>query len=181
MALQHAERPWYAVQVRANQEGFARTLLESRSYETFLPTYVAIRRWSDRRKRLELPLFPGYVFCRIAHVERVGACTLRPVIRIVGNGSAPTPVDETELEALQSVIRADLDRQPCEQLAVGQRVVVVDGPLAGHRGRLDESRRRCRFVVSISLIERSVAVEIPATSLLPLDVAKDRAIRRTAA
>ena len=172
---------WYAVQVRANREDHARALMESRGYITFLPTYVSVRQWSDRRKRLARPLFPGYVFCQAANWERSELVKLSPVIRIVGSAGVPQAVDASEFAALESVVRADLPRVPCETFAVGQRVLVVDGPMAGYHGLLDETRGRHRFVVSLTLIERSVAVEVPASSLLPLESARSQVGRQAAA
>lgn len=172
---------WYAVQVRGNQEHLTRELLEARGYKTFLPTYVTVRQWSDRRKRIERPLFTGYVFSQAHHAERVNILTLQPVLRIVGTGHTPIPIDPDEFAALESVVRADLSREPCDELTVGQRVLVVDGPLAGHRGRLDCSRGKHRFLVSISLIERSVAVEVPVSSLRPLEPGKLPPDRQAAA
>jgi len=98
-------KSWYAVQVRADREAIARTLIDAHGYATFLPQYKTLRKWSDRRKKIERPLFPGYVFCQIPHSERNRVVALRPVIRIVGSGGAPEPIDEEEFAARKKALR----------------------------------------------------------------------------
>jgi transcriptional antiterminator NusG len=153
-------REWFAVQVWSGREQQSATTLQARGYEVFLPRYREVRRWSDRMRTIERPLFSGYLFCRIdSHV--VGKIVTAPgVIRIVGNGSAPTPVPADEVAAIQNLVESRLNAEPCVFLREGQRVCIEYGPLRGMQGVVMKVKSRYRLVVSISLLQRSVAVDI---------------------
>src|SRR5947208_4637780 len=152
--------PWFAVQTRTRYENFAAKQLAGRGYEFFLPFYLCKLRWSDRMQELEMPLFPGYLFCRFNALDRLPILTTPGVIQIVGIGKTPIPVDEEEVNALQTAVRTGVPRHPWPFLKVGERVRVKDGPLSGLEGILLNFKRRYRLVLSVSLLQRSVAVEV---------------------
>ena len=123
--------------------------------------YSSSRQWSDRVKKVELPLFPGYLFCRFDPSDRLVPILTTPgVIGIVSAGRTPLSVAETEIEDVRTVLRSGLAAQPWPFLGVGSRVYMEAGPLAGLEGMVTNADKIYRLVVSVSLLQRSVAVEI---------------------
>jgi len=155
-----SENNWYALRVKSHCERMTAAGLRSRGYEEFLPTYRLRRRWSDRWMDLELPLFPGYVFCRFDPRDRLPILKIPSLVHIVGLGKTPSPVDEHEIEAIQAIVRSGLAAQPWPYVKVGDWVRVEYGSLCGLEGILIEVKKRHRLVVSVTLLQRSVAVEI---------------------
>jgi transcription antitermination factor NusG len=151
---------WFAVQVKTRRESAVATILGGKGYEAFLPTYKSRRRWSDRIKELELPLFPGYLFCRFNAQNRLPILTTPGVVQIVGIGRNPMPLEESEIAAIQVVVRSGLSREPWPFLQVGGRVRIEGGPLYGLEGIVLAFKGRNRLVLSVTLLQRSVAVEI---------------------
>jgi transcription antitermination factor NusG len=152
--------PWLAVQTRSRYENFAASHLSGIGYQVFLPAYQCRRQWSDRVKHIELPLFPGYLFCRFDPHNRLPILSTPGVMQIVGIGKQPVPVAESEIAAIQALIRSGLPSRPWAFSQLGQRVRIDRGPLAGSEGILTGFRGRHRLVLSIALLQRSVAVEV---------------------
>ena len=152
--------PWFALQTRCRYESFVAKQLAHKGYEILLPLYECRRRWSDRIKELELPLFPGYVFCRFNPLVRLPILMTPGVIQVVGIGRSPVPVDDAEIAAIQTAVQSGLPRQPWPFLQIGQRVRVECGPLCGLEGILVDFKGRHRLVLSMTLLQRSVAVEV---------------------
>lgn len=152
--------PWFALQVRTRTESGVAAHLAGKGYEWFLPQYKCRRRWSDRIKQIELPLFPGYLFCRFDPQQRLPILMTPGVVQIVGIAKTPIPIDNAEIEAIQTAVRSGLPAQPWPFLEVGQRVRVDYGALAGLEGILVDFRGQYRIVVSVTLLRRSVAVEM---------------------
>jgi transcription antitermination factor NusG len=163
--------PWYAVHVRSNCERLVHRALEDKGYELFLPMYSEQRRWSDRVKQVDVPLFPGYVFCRFDSQDRLPVLQAPGVVQIVGNGKLPVPIAEEEIEAVKIVLKSNLPYLPWPSLAPGHRVVVDRGPLMGVQGVLLQTRYPRRLVVSITMLHRAVAVELDANWVRPVDTA----------
>jgi len=132
-----------------------------------LPTYRARRRWSDRIKELELPLFPGYIFCRFDPQYRLPILKTPGFVSIVGIAKQPVAIDESELAAIRTLVSSGLSHQPWPYVRIGQRVRIECGPLGGLEGILQNIKGRQRIVVSVSLLQRSVAVEIDSTWVAP--------------
>jgi transcriptional antiterminator RfaH len=153
-------RSWYALLVKARHEKTVSDNLSAMGHTVFLPQYVSRRRWSDRYKEVTLPLFPGYTFCRLSASEHWWVPQLPSVHGIVGFGNTPTPLDEDEVAAIQSIAHSGLPAVPWPPLHCGDRVRLIDGPLRGLQGQLISLRGTHRFVVAVSLLRRSVAVEI---------------------
>jgi transcription antitermination factor NusG len=135
--------------------------------EQFVPTYRSRRMWADRVKTLDLPLFPGYVFCRIRLDERNVVVTTEGVVNIVGAGRQPIAVSDTEIEAIRTVVQSGAHAEPCQYLKTGQIVRINYGSLAGIEGVLTKVKNSLRLVISVNLLERSVAVEIDAAWVSP--------------
>jgi len=159
------EPRWYAAYTCANHEKHVAAELGAREVEHFLPLYSSVRRWKDRRVNLDLPLFPGYVFVRLAFRDRLRVVQIPSVVRLVGFGGLPTALPDTEMEVLRSGLSDGLRAQPHPFLTEGRRVRVRSGPLAGMRGILLRRRGKARFVVSVELIMRSMAVEMDEADL----------------
>ena len=160
---------WYAVYTCANHEKRVAAELGAREVDHFLPLYRSARRWKDRRVQLELPLFPGYVFVRLALCDRLRVVEIRSVVRLVGFGGSPTPLSDAEIDVMRSVLSQGLRIEPHPYLTIGQRVRLTTGPFAGLEGVLKRKKNRLRVVVSLELIERSIAIDIDAADVLPLN------------
>jgi transcription antitermination factor NusG len=156
--------PWFAVWVKGRCEQEAASHLRARGYNPYLPTYFERRQWSDRVRMAELPLFPGYLFCRFDPQDRLPILTAPGVIQILGVGKTPLPVADAEVEAIQAIAQSGLPKRPWPYLQVGQRVRIGSGALRGVEGILIEIRGEHRLVVSVELLRRSVAVEIDPES-----------------
>jgi len=142
--------------------------LGGQGYECFLPLYKSVRRWSDRVKELEQPLFPGYLFCRFDFQNR-GPLLMTPgVIQVVGVGRTPMPVEESEVEAVRQAVLSGLTNQPWPYLEVGEKVRVNYGSLRGLEGILVNFKGSQRVVLSVTLLQRSVAVEIDLEWVTPV-------------
>jgi transcription antitermination factor NusG len=152
--------PWYALRVRGRYEKTTAALLQDKGYENFLPLYTSTRRWSDRIKEIEFPLFPGYLFCRFDLHHRVPVLKTSGVLSIIGIGTIPTPVDPAEIAGIQSIIQSRLPVEPWPYLHIGQRVRIDSGSLCGLQGVVVHFKSQARLIVSITLLQRSVAVEI---------------------
>jgi transcription antitermination factor NusG len=130
--------------------------------------YRAKCRWSDRHKEVERVLFPGYLFCRFDPQDRLPIITTPYVISIVGAGKTPIPIEEAEVEAISVVALSGLETEPWPFVGAGDRVLLTDGPLSGLEGILVEVKKRCRLVVSVTLLQRSVAVELDGNWIAPI-------------
>jgi transcription antitermination factor NusG len=153
---------WFALHTRLRYEEFVAKQLGGKGYEVLMPVYQSRRRWSDRVKHVELPLFPGYLFCRFDSMDRLPILTTPGMIQIVGFGKTPVPVDESEICAIQRTVSTGLSREPWPYLQIGEKVRVDCGPLSGLEGILINIKGSHRLVLSVTLLQRSVAVEVNA-------------------
>jgi transcription antitermination factor NusG len=167
---------WYAVQVRTRWEGSIASLLSGKGYETFFPTYTSKRRRNGRLKEISASLFPGYVFCRFDVSKRLPILVTPGVIAVVGRGRVPVPVEDSEISAIQSVVLSGLPAEPWPYLELGKRVRIEGDALQGVEGILIGFKGGSRIVVSISLLRRSVALEIERSRVTPLRSTQDVAV-----
>jgi transcription termination/antitermination protein NusG len=156
---------WYAAYTCANHEKKAASEISRRGIEAFLPLYRTARRWSDRRIELQLPLFQGYVFVHLLLSDRLKVLQVPGVVRLVGFGGLPAPLPDEQMESLRTGLVGRLLVEPHPFLAVGKRVRIKRGPLAGMRGILLRRKGRFRLVVSIELIQRAIAVDTDAADV----------------
>jgi len=163
---------WFALRVRSRCEKLVAALLHHKGLEEFLPLYRSRRQWSDRVQSVELPLFPGYVFCRLDPLYRLPVLITPGVLHFVGVGRIPAPVEDEEIVAIRSAVQSGLQTEPWPFLDVGQRVRLEDGPLTGLEGILIEVRKQHRIVVSVTLLRRSVAVEIERQWVRPVQAVR---------
>jgi transcription antitermination factor NusG len=159
------EPRWYAAYVCARHEKSVAAELDARAVEHFLPLYSSVRRWKDRCVSLELPLFAGYVFVRLASRERLRVLQIPSVVRLVGFNGLPAALPDEEIEILRTGLGQSLRVQPHPFLQVGRRVRIVAGTFAGLEGVLKRRRSELRVVVSLELIQRSVAVDVEVADI----------------
>ena len=160
LPVSEAEPHWYAVHTCANHEKRVANQLVEREVEHFLPLYHSVRRWSDRRVELDLPLFPGYVFVWLALRDKLRVVQIASVVRLVGFGGLPVALPDTEMEIMRAGLSKSLRAEPHPFLTVGRRVRITGGPFAGLEGILKKKKGNLRAVVSLNLIQRSVAVDV---------------------
>jgi transcription antitermination factor NusG len=158
---------WYALHVHARKESFIASQLEGQGIECFLPTYKSVRKWSDRVKEVQQPLFPSYLFCRFDYLDRRPVVMTSGVLQIVGQGKNGIPVPDVEIESLQNAVASGVPNQPWPYIEVGQRVQVTYGNLRGIEGILINFKGSHRVVLSVSLLQRSVALEVDLAWLVP--------------
>lgn len=152
-------RLWFALSVAPRHEKKVSCQLEQKGYETFLPLYRRQHQYGRRTREFQLPLFPGYLFCRADPNERLPVLTTPGVFQLLG-GKTPTPIADDEIGAIQIAARVGLHMEPHSYWEKGQRVRIARGPLTGLEGMVVDSNKPLRLILSISLIQRSVLVEI---------------------
>jgi transcription antitermination factor NusG len=159
------ESGWYAIYTYPRHEKRIAEQIESRRFCCFLPLYRSVRRWKDRRKEIDQVLFPGYVFVQMALEDKLKVLQLPGVVRLVTSRGRPVPVSADEIETLRDRLSRGARLEPHPYLRTGRRVRVRSGPLEGLEGVIVRRKESCRFVFSIDLIQRSVAVEIDEADL----------------
>lgn len=162
------EQRWYAVFTLPQNEKSTARQLELREIEAFLPTYESLRVWKNRQRvKLELPLFPSYLFARMCRFQRSRVLAAPGVLRIVGNHREPIPVPDATIQFLRSGLFAR-SIEPYSELVVGERVRIRSGPMQGLEGVLVRKNNNLRFVLTVDLINRHASVEIGAENLEPV-------------
>jgi transcription antitermination factor NusG len=159
---------WFALQIRSRWEGTTAGLLRGKGLETLLPTCSTKRKWSDRFKVVESPLFPGYVFCRFDVHNRLPVLITPGVLSVVGRGKTPVAVDDAEIHSIQAAMRSGIHMEPWPYVEIGERVRIKDDVLDGMEGILASFKGSHRVVISVTLLRRSVALELDRSRIAPL-------------
>jgi transcription antitermination factor NusG len=165
---EYFEPHWYAAYTIANHEKRVRGQLEERSVESFLPVYESVRHWKDRRMRLQIPLFAGYVFLRMALVDRLRVLQVPSIVRLVGFNGRLSALPDEEIEGLKKGLASGIRVEPHPFLTAGRRVRITAGPFEGREGILIRRRGNLRVILSVQLILRSVAVDVDIADVQPL-------------
>ena len=168
MAALFQQVRWYALFVRSNQEKRVAQHLAEKAVEHFLPCYQSVRQRKDRRVTLQIPLFAGYVFVRLAFVERMKVLTVPNVVSLVGTRTLPAAISDEEIAWIMRGVEYG-KIEPHECLKVGQRVVINSGAMAGANGILLQRRNHTRVVISLDSIAQAFVVEVDASCIEPLD------------
>jgi len=166
---------WYALRLRTRWESSTANLLCNKGYEIFLPTFRTFKTRKHGHGRplaIEEPLFPGYVFCRFDADKRLPVLVTPGVIAVIGRGRIPIPVEDAEIDALQTAVSVGAWLEPCPYPDVGQLVRIEEGALTGVEGILIRCKGAHRIVLSVSLLRRSVAVEIDRSAIRPIQLAR---------
>ena len=159
---------WYAVYSRSRHEKTVCEELQRRGIETFLPLREILSQWKDRKRRIQIPLFGGYVFVHVPiRQRRLDILKVPGVVRIVGLNNTPEPVPDAEIESVQVFLKTTIRYDPYPYLAVGRRVEIRRGALKGLQGILIKKKNKFKFVLSVHLIQQSVALEIDASDIEP--------------
>ena len=160
---------WYAVYTYSRHEKRVADFLHGSQVDCFLPVYKSVRRWKDRQKQLDLPLFPSYVFVHIPIQHRLRVLTAPGVVEIVSVNGKPVPLPEFEIDRLRSGGGSAKNFEPHPYLKTGRRVRVRYGAMAGMEGILVRRKEKLRLVLSVELIQRSVALEVDEADVEPVN------------
>ncbi|MEI9812398.1 MAG: transcription termination/antitermination NusG family protein [Acidobacteriota bacterium] len=159
---------WYTLRVRARSEKAVAELLAAKEVEHFLPCCEELRPYSDRVRRVSIAAFPGYVFCRFALSARVFVLDTPGVSGLVGAANVPEPIEDSVIESLKIAFSQPGRASVVPHLRSGEMVRVLCGPMSGASGILLRSKGKDRVVISVDLLQRSVAVELDGASVLPV-------------
>ena len=169
-AFSTEERCWYALHIRARHEKKVATRLEEQGIKAFSPTITEIHRWTDRRVRIQRPLFPCYAFVNIvpSNRSRLNVLKIQGVLCLVGTRGIGVPIPDKEIDDIRALLASDAACAPCPFLKVGTRVRVQGGALDGVEGVLVNRNADQSLVVSIELIQRSISVRLHGYDLKPM-------------
>lgn len=156
---------WYAIYTNPRHEKAVAKQLTDRGIENFLPLYRTWHEWKDRRKQVELALFPSYVFVRTEIREKLRILQVVGVVNLVSFNGQLAALPEQEIEALRNGLENKVYAEPCPYLKIGRKVRVVRGPMAGSHGILSRRKDKCRVVISVDVLMRSIAVEVDGADL----------------
>lgn len=160
---------WFAAYTSGRHEKRVAEHLRQREVESFLPLYETVHRWRNGRHRVQLPLFPGYVFVHLALREKLRVLQVPGIVELVSFNGLPAALPDAEIETLRNALSAGLSAQPYPFLRVGSRVEICRGPLQGLRGILLRRQGQLRVVLSVEMIMRSIVVEVEASDVVVLD------------
>jgi transcription antitermination factor NusG len=164
----HSEMLWYAGYTASRHEKRVAEHFAQRGVEHFLPLYETIHRWNNGRHRVQLPLFPGYIFVRIALRDRLRVIEVPGFVRLVGFNSLPYPLPEADITRMMGALKRGVLAEPYPYLTAGTRVEIRNGPMQGMTGILLRRQNKCRVVISVDLIMRSMIVEVEAGDVVPV-------------
>ncbi len=161
------ELHWYAVTTRSRHEKVVAEQLWQKQIECFLPLREVISKWKDRKKKVQFPLFPGYLFVHVPIRERrLDILKVPSVVRIIGFEGEPAVIPEMQIEAVKRLVFSTLPCDPYPYITEGDRMEITRGPLKGLQGILMEKRGVYRFILSIDLIQQAVACEVDACDVV---------------
>jgi len=163
---------WWAIYTRHQHEKTVEEILRAKGFEVFLPLYESVRKWKDRRKLLSLPLFPCYVFVRGGLDRRIQVVTTPGVHMVLTRGEKVAMIPDGEIEAIRRTVEGPFRVEPHPFLRCGERVRVIKGSLEGVEGVLVRKKNLFRLVLSVEMLAQSVAVEIDASDVIPLNTYK---------
>ena len=151
---------WFALQVKPRHEFVTATTLQNKGFDHFMPVYTRERQWSDRKRKITLPLFTGYVFCRFSPHAKLPIITTAGVLRIVGSSKGATPISGEEIETIRKVTLLGRKVQPCCYIPVGSKVTIEEGPKAGLKGMFKGQRIRSEMIISVDLVQQSISIDV---------------------
>lgn len=174
-----SEALWYAGYTASRHEKRVAEHLAQRGVEHFLPLYGTIHRWKNGRHCVHLPLFPGYIFVRVALKDRLRVLEVPGFVKLIGFGGAPHPLPETDITKMKDAFSKGVMAEPYPYLIAGTRVEICNGPLAGLVGILLRRQNKFRVVLSIDLIMRSMIVEVEASDVAPIRKRPNRNVAKS--
>lgn len=165
-AVEFSALPWYALKVKARSEALAACALRAKGYDPFCPAYREPRRYCDRMKVVETALFPGYLFCRFDLQRKLPVISSTAVQYIVSVDGAPANIADDLIASIRLAVEAGA--RPAPYLTAGQRVRVLFGPFAGIEGLFVSEAAKKQFIVSIDMLQRSIALHIDQCLVCPV-------------
>jgi len=163
------ETRWYAVYTRSRHEKVVEAELQRKSIETFLPLREILSQWKDRKQLVQVPLFTGYIFVHAPiNQRRLDIVKVPGVARIIGFNNNPEPIPDEQIQAIQTFLQTTIKYDPYPYVKVGQRVEIRRGALRGMQGILVKKKNKFKFILSVDLIQQSVALEIDASDVEPI-------------
>jgi transcription termination/antitermination protein NusG len=161
---------WYALYTRSRHEKKLLSELADRSIDVFLPMREVLSRWKDRKKRIWLPLFPGYIFVHQIDTpeNRFRVLNLPGAVRFVGHEGHAERIPDEQIDAVRRFLETKIAVDPYPYIRVGQRVEIIAGALKGIQGILVQKKGRFRFVLRVDLIRQAVSIEIDASDVRPI-------------
>jgi transcription antitermination factor NusG len=167
-------RSWYALHTRSRHEKRVAGELEQKGITTFLPLVSTMRKWSDRRMKIDLPLFSCYVFVSIPRDPEIRVAVLRTsgVLTFVGGNQLAAPIPNQEIEQIQTVLQRKVPFAAHPFLEVGQRVRIRGGALDGIEGVLSRFNGNSRLVISVQTIQRSLSITVDGYDVEPVAPSK---------
>lgn len=178
LSHQNSDRRWYAFYTRPNHEKRVEAQLQEKGLESYLPLRTVIRRWSDRRKQIQEPLFRCYVFVHADEKERVAALETHGVVRMIWFNGKPAVVRDEEIEAIQCILRERPAAEACVPIEIGEYVEIIRGPLTGIQGRMIMTKGAGRLVVSIDSIGQAVNFDVDVEDVKPVREGKRLRLRK---
>ncbi len=167
--MSESEMNWYAVTTRSRHEKVVAEQLWQKEIECFLPLREIISKWKDRFKKVQFPLFPGYLFVHVPIQERrLDILKVPSVVRIIGFNGEPVSIPGPEVQAVKQLVFSTLPYDPYPYIVNGNRVEIVRGPLRGLQGILIEKKGVFRFILSVDLIQQAVACEVDACDVVKI-------------
>ena len=161
---------WYAIYVRSRYEKKVGEKLRERQVEYFLPLVPQLRQWKDRKKKVETPLFPGYVFVHIKLADRLSVLSIKGVAWLVSFQNQPAPIPESQINDVQRLLDYPELLEFSPHISEGDLVEITCGNLAGVQGRLIQYRGKQRILVGIELINQALSVEVDMSWVKPLKI-----------
>ncbi len=161
---------WFALWTRSRQEKVAAAMLETLEITHYLPMKSELRQWSDRKQMVTVPLFNGYLFVRTDPTKdsRLRILNAPGIAGFVGNHTGPLPIPDHQIETIRTVIGLHAECIVLPHLAVGERVRVIRGALAGIEGVIEQSNSTTRLAISLERIHKSLAVSVSSEDVVPI-------------
>lgn len=164
-AASPGEREWFAVRVKPQHERTVAYALGRLGFERYVPLCRTMRRWAEGFKELDVPIFAGFVFCRMRREEVTAIAAMPAVYNVVGHGPQPVPISEAELQVVKRIESSGLPVSPWPFLRQGQIVEIASGPLSGVKGMLASTMKSWHVVINVELLDRSIAVAVDRADL----------------
>lgn len=159
-------KAWYAIYTKSRHEKVVAEELWKREIEVFLPLREVMSTWKDRKKKVQFPLFPGYIFAYADLTKkRLDILKVPSVVTIIGSSTEAEAIPKDQIDAVKTLVFSKLPYDPYPELVAGDRVRVRQGPLRGIEGVLVEKKAGFRFVITVDLIQQAIACEIDAADV----------------
>ncbi len=153
-------KEWFAVYTKSNHEKMVNSQLLNKDIESYLPLRNITSQWKDRKKLVQIPLFPGYLFVNTSPNSLSSVFNTKSVVSVLGDHTKPISIPDEQIESIKKLLDSDLVYDPYPYLIIGKEVEIINGPLTGTTGKVVERNGTYKVIISIDMLKRSVAVEI---------------------